>query len=182
MKKSLGFTLIELLVTMTIMATLVTLAVPSVAGLVQSGNVASAVNTFLGDLRFTRSEAVRRGAPVVICRSNAPEAATPQCATDAADTGAGWTSGWIVFEDRNSDASFSSGTDRLLRIQAGLSGIDKISAATNRFEFTPLGRQKWQNKTISFGGDSIAAPRQRIVCIAVTGRARVAGDGKSSCD
>lgn len=181
MKKSLGFTLVELLVTMSILATLVTLAAPSVAGLVQSGNVASAVNTFLGDIRFTRSEAIRRGAPVIVCRSNAPEAATPQCATDPADTGPGWTTGWIVFEDRNSDATFSSGTDRLLRIQAPLGGVDKIISASNSFEFTPLGRQKWNGTNIKFGGAAIAAPRQRVVCIAVTGRARVAGDGNSSC-
>ena len=183
MKKSLGFTLIELLVTISILATLVTLAAPSVAGLVQSGNVASAVNTFLGDVRFTRSEAIRRGAPVIICRSSAPEIADPVCATDSAkaEDGSGWTTGWIVFEDRNSDAAFTSGTDKLLRIQASLSGIDKISADTNKYEYTPLGRQKWQNKSIIFGGDGISTARQRKVCIAVTGRPRIAGDGSASC-
>ncbi len=181
MKKSYGFTLVELLITISIVAVLVTLAAPSVAGLVQSGNVASAVNTFLGDLRFTRSEAVRRGMPVVICRSTAPEAATPQCATDTAKTGPGWTTGWIVFEDRDADATYSSGTDRLLRLQAGLSGIDRISTEDNTFEFTPLGRQKWKRSNVTFGGDAVAVARQRKVCIAVTGRARVAGDGGTSC-
>lgn len=181
MKKYYGFTLVELLITLSIVAVLVTLAAPSVAGLVQSSNVSSAVNTFLGDLRYTRSEAVRRGMPVVICRSTAPEAATPQCATGTANTGAGWTTGWIIFEDRDSDATFSSGTDRLLRLQAGLSGVDRIIADTSKFEFTPLGRQKWNNTDIIFGGEDVAPARQRKVCIAVTGRARVAGDGGASC-
>ncbi len=181
MKKANGFTLVELLVTMSVVAVLVTLAAPSVAGLVQSGNVASAVNTLLGDLRFSRSEAVRRGVPVVICRSSAPEATSPQCASDPANTGSGWSTGWIIFEDRDSNASFDSGTDKLLRVQAGLNGIDQIKTPTNSFEFTPMGRQKWQSQNITFGGDAIAKARQRLVCVAVTGRARVAGDGNASC-
>ena len=60
MKRSSGFTLIELLVVMAIAAILVALAVPSFTTLVRSTNLASAVNTFLSDTRFARSEATRR--------------------------------------------------------------------------------------------------------------------------
>ena len=180
MKKSLGFTLIELLVTMTIMATLVTLAVPSVAGLVQSGNVASAVNTFLGDLRFTRSEAVRRNANVVMCRSNDPEASPPKCADATHVTG--WATGWLVYENRDADMTLGD-ADRLLRIQAPLNGIDAVIASNKResCQFTPLGRQQGAGGNIKFGSDNIDKTRQRLLCMAMTGRARIAGDGNASC-
>lgn len=175
MKKSLGFTLIELLVTMSIMATLVTLAAPSVAGLVQSGNIASAVNTFLADLRFARGEAIRRGNSVVICRSADPEAASPTC--DSTST-RGWAAGWIIYEERDATSGFGNG-DKLLRIQAALNGIDGAVSAKNDFTFTPLGR----GQGIGVGanvvfGVLIPSERQRTVCISTTGRARAT----TACD
>ena len=41
-----------------------------------SGNV----NGFLADMRYARSESIRRGGGVTLCRSDAPEAAAPVCA------------------------------------------------------------------------------------------------------
>jgi type IV fimbrial biogenesis protein FimT len=177
MKKSLGFTLIELLVTLSILATLVTLAAPSVAGLVQSGNVASAVNTFLADLRFARSEAIRRGNAVVICRSDDPEAASPTCASTSAR---GWVAGWVVYEERDGTDGLGNG-DKLLRIQAPLTGVDGASSARSDFTFTPLGRSQAANVNVVFGAN-IPEQRKRKVCIGFTGRARIAGDGSANCD
>lgn len=177
MKKSLGFTLVELLVTLSILATLVTLAAPSVAGLVQSGNVASAVNTFLADLRFARSEAIRRGSAVVICRSDDAEAAAPTCASTSAR---GWAAGWIVYEERNGTGGMGSG-DRLLRIQAPLNGVDGATSTKNDFTFTPLGRSQSASGNVVFGAEMLEQ-RRRKVCIAFTGRARVASDLSNSCD
>ena len=177
MKKSLGFTLIELLVTMSIMATLVTLAAPSVAGLVQSGNVASAVNTFLADLRFARSEAIRRSSAVVICRSDDPEAPAPQCSNSSAR---GWVAGWIVYEERNGTDGLGDG-DKLLRIQAPLNGVDGAASTRSDFTFTPLGRSQAASVNVVFGTD-IPPQRRRKVCLGFTGRARIASDASASCD
>lgn len=177
MKKYSGFTLVELLVTLTILATLVTLAAPSVAGLVQSGNVASAVNTFLADLRFARSEAIRRGSAVVICRSDDAEAASPTCANTSAR---GWAAGWIVYEERDGTGGLGSG-DRLLRIQAPLSGVDGANSIKNDFTFTSLGRSRAASGNVVFGAD-IPEQRRRKVCIGFTGRARIAADATASCD
>lgn len=177
MKKSLGFTLVELLVTLSILATLVTLAAPSVAGLVQSGNVASAVNTFLADMRFARGEAIRRGSAVVVCRSDAPEAASPTCSHESAR---GWAAGWIVYEER--DGSDGVGTaDKLLRIQAPLSGVDGAASTKNDFAFTSLGRSQGASGNVVFGAD-MSEQRKRKVCIGFTGRARIAADTQANCD
>ncbi|MGE0329803.1 MAG: GspH/FimT family pseudopilin [Ramlibacter sp.] len=177
MKKSLGFTLVELLVTLSILATLVTLAAPSVAGLVQSGNVASAVNTFLADLRFARGEAIRRGSAVVICRSDAPEAASPTCSNTSAR---GWAAGWIVYEERDGSGGVGNG-DKLLRIQAPLDGVDGAASIKNDFTFTSLGRSQAAAGNVIFGADMLEQ-RKRKVCIGFTGRARIAADASADCD
>jgi prepilin-type N-terminal cleavage/methylation domain-containing protein len=75
MTKARGFTLLELMVVLAIIAILVTLAAPSFTRLIQSTTVSSNVNNFLADMRYARSESTRRGGQVVMCRSDAPEAA-----------------------------------------------------------------------------------------------------------
>lgn len=177
MKKSLGFTLVELLVTLSILATLVMLAAPSVAGMVQSGNIASAVNTFLADLRFARGEAIRRGSAVVICRSDDPEAASPTCSNTSAR---GWAAGWIVYEERNGTDGLGT-TDKLLRIQAPLTGVDGASSAKTDFTFTPLGRSQSASVNVVFGV-GIPPERRRKICIGFTGRARLAADASADCN
>ncbi|MBI2771376.1 MAG: GspH/FimT family pseudopilin [Burkholderiales bacterium] len=185
MRYSEGFTLVELLVTVAILVLLVKMAAPSFANLVQSANVSSSVNTFLADLRFARSEAVRRGSMVVMCRSNSPEAASPTCGTGSGPGGNGWVSGWLVFVDRDNSNSYNSG-DQLLRVQAAISGIDSMveggASSSTKFEFTPLGRQRSVgNATQLQFGSTIPSERQRVVCINPAGRARIAGNGFASC-
>ena len=90
-----GFTMIELLVTIAIVTIMLVLAAPSFTRLVQSNTMSSHVNTYLSDIRFARSEAVRLGGRVILCRSDAPEADLPVCNINAGPGGKGWISGWI---------------------------------------------------------------------------------------
>jgi type IV fimbrial biogenesis protein FimT len=182
MKKSLGFTLIELLVTLSIMATLVTLAVPSVAGLVQSGNVASAVNTFLADTRYSRAVAARRGATVVICPQATSHDGSPQCAPPSPYLMAtDWSSGWLVYENRDGDpGNYDSKTDKLLLVQDAQTGVHGIESQASRIAFSSNGRLVGGPSTIVFGS-RIHADRQRLLCMSAMGRGRVAGNGDSSC-
>jgi type IV fimbrial biogenesis protein FimT len=181
-----GFTLVELLVTLAIAALLVTLAAPSFKRTIQSNSVSSAVNTFMSDMRFARSEAVRRGGNVILCRTDTPEAATPSCATSVAAGAKGWATGWIVFQDINNNGNWSVG-DQMLRVQAGPTSMDSIleGTATNStvFRFTATGRllATTQNAQLTFGGSNYASPVKRVVCVSAGGRPRIAGDGTSSC-
>jgi type IV fimbrial biogenesis protein FimT len=141
----------------------------------------SGVNSFLTDMRFARSEATRRGGNVVLCRSDAPEAAQPTCGSGSL---VGWETGWIVFHDLNSNSQRVS-TEPLLRAQGPITGINSIneSGAATIFEFTATGRLKASGLTsIQFGSTpDFANTSQRVVCISVGGRARVAGDGLAAC-
>ena len=82
-----GFTLLEIMVVLAIVAILATLAVPSFTRLIQSNTMSSNVNTFMADMRYARSESIRRGGGVVMCRSDAPEATLPVCNTTPTMTG-----------------------------------------------------------------------------------------------
>lgn len=182
MQKSRGFTLLEVMVVVAIVAILTTLAGPSFVSLVQSNAVSSNVNTFMADIRFARSEAVRRGGAVIMCRSDDPEAAAPACGTGSGPGTNGWVSGWLIFEDRDGSLTRNAG-DELLRVQSPITNLDSIvEASSTKFQFTALGRMKSVGSATSLQfGSGIPNTRQRIVCVNQSGRARIAGDGTSSC-
>ena len=186
MKKSSGFTLIELMVAIAIVSILMTLAVPSFIQMFQSNTISSNVNNFLADMRYARSEAVRRGGGVIMCRSDAPEAASPVCGSGSGPGTNGWVSGWIIFHDVDGDGTrIASSTDPVLRVQSPITSMDSIlEGSSTKFRFTATGRLQnlsSSGTTLQFGGGSYANTVQRVVCVRVGGQARIAGDGYSSC-
>lgn len=186
MSKDRGFTLIELMVVIAIVAILTTLAAPSFKRTIQSNAMSSTVNMFMADLRYARSEAVRRGGTVVMCRSDAPEATNPTCGSGSGPGGNGWVSGWIIFYDLNGNGAKTS-TEPLLRVQAPISSIDSIveggSSSSTKLRFTGTGRllNLSSATSLQFGGSNFSNDMQRVLCISLGGRARIAGDGTASC-
>ena len=180
MRKLRGVTLPELLIVMVIVGILATLAVPSFQRLIQANAITSGVDMFMADLRYTRSESIKRGGGVVMCRSDAPEKANPTCGTGSK---LGWQSGWIIFHDLNNNGK-KTATETLLRVQAPLTGIDSIAepGAATALKFSPTGRLSLNSSThLQFGGNKTPTDLQRLVCINLSGRARIAGDGTKSC-
>jgi len=183
MKKVRGFTLLEVLVVLAIVAVLATLAAPSLKAQIQSATISTNVNTFMADMRFARSESIRRGGGVVMCRSDAPEAASPTCGSGSGPGTNGWVSGWIIFHDLDNNGA-KAAAEPLLRVQAPITSMDSIADSGNstKFQFTATGRLTLSGATsFQFGGGNYDNARQRIVCVNVGGRVRVAGDGLSSC-
>lgn len=143
--------------------------------------MSGSVNTFLGDLRYARSEAIRRGGRVVMCRSDNPEAAAPACAADAGTSGKGWATGWLVFSDRDGTNTWTT-NDTTLRVQSALVGMDSMlestATASTTFKFTATGRlQDGATTKLNFGGGQFDAAQKRVVCISLSGRARISDDG-----
>ncbi|MBK7119562.1 MAG: GspH/FimT family pseudopilin [Comamonadaceae bacterium] len=187
MRSSRGVTAIELATVIAILAILSALAGPSFVNLIRSNNVSSVVNTFMSDMRFARSEAIRRGGAVIMCRSNVPEAASPTCGTGSGPNGNGWVSGWLVFEDRDNSNSYNSG-DQLLRIQPAITTVDSFlesgGSSSTKFEFTANGRMKNLSSAtqLQVGSNfSMTNAQQRTLCVSPSGRVRVVGDGTTSC-
>lgn len=186
MQKLRGFTLIEVLVTIAIVAILVRLAAPSFKSMIQSNTMSSNVNSFLADVRYARSEAIKRGGNVIMCRSDAPEAASPSCGSGSGPGGNGWVSGWFIFHDLNGSGTWNSGppSEPILRVQGPITAMDSIVAysSTNKLVFKATGRLTLGSaETFTFGGGNYANTVQRVVCVGPGGYARISGDGYASC-
>lgn len=184
MTKPRGFTLLELMVVLAIIAILVALAAPSFTRLIQSNTISSNVNTFLSDMRYARSESTRRGGGVVMCRSDAPEATHPQCGPSmAGPDGQGWVSGWIIFQDWNNDG-IQDPAEPLLRVQSPITALDSITQEGDTaipLRFTATGRLSSVTPSLRFGGSHYASDVQRLVCVGLGGRARIASSGAVDC-
>lgn len=86
----LGVTLIELMVGVMVLSIILLVGVPSFQGTIASNRLTSSTNELVSSMALARSEAIRRGARVTVCKS----------ANGAACTSAGtWQQGWIVFLD-----------------------------------------------------------------------------------
>ena len=128
-----GFTLVELLVTITVLAILIAIAVPSAAELLagwQRNRVTKALTTHL---QLARTEAIKSSRPVVLC--NSTDASS--CSTG---TGKEWKSGWIVFQDLNGN-NLRDTAEPLLTAMPSLQGIQSLTSniTTGRFVFKPNG-------------------------------------------
>lgn len=105
-----GVTLIELLTVIAIVAILAAIGVPSFQETVVRNRTAAQSNEFLSALNFTRSEAIKRGHSVTLCRSiNATTCATA----------GGWENGWLAFSDPNGNGTMDTG-ETSIRVWAAL--------------------------------------------------------------
>ena len=96
MCRSAGTTLLELLTTLTIVAVLATVAAPGFHTLQLDSRRTAVVNGFLHALFLARSEAIKRGQIVSVCRSSDGS----NCEPSTRQTG---SVGWIVFVNRDRD-------------------------------------------------------------------------------
>ncbi len=92
-QRQLGMTLIELMTAVSILAILMTLAVPNFNSLIASVRLSSATSELTASLTRARNESIRSGNRVTVCRSNA---ANTQCSNTA---GGGWETGWLIVQD-----------------------------------------------------------------------------------
>lgn len=174
-----GFTLIEMMVVVAITSILLLIGIPSMRYLIERNAVANQVNTLIGAITFARAEAIKRGAPIVLCRSEDAETAeTPSCA------GTGdWKSGWIVFLDRDGDDGLDPEKgDVLLRVQGAFP--DSGGIEQNQFKklkFRNTGLMSSGASQFTFQSASSTAAQQRRVCISIVGRTRLIDNSTDTC-
>jgi type IV fimbrial biogenesis protein FimT len=169
-----GMTLLEVIIVMTIAGIMAAIAIPSFVTTIRNNRLTTYTNDLVTGLMLARAEAVKRNVPVltpvIMCRSSNTTVAAPTCA--GAGTG-GWEIGWFI----------STGGTVLMR-----------RGAYTGSNFTMIGTANVAN-TINYNSDGLLgtfgsitvtdgrpAPNGvRIICIATTGRARVAPAGAVNC-
>jgi type IV fimbrial biogenesis protein FimT len=124
-----GFTLIELIVAMAVLLILLSIGIPSFNALIKDSRLTTDTNRLVMDINFARSEAIKRGTQVILCRTDAPLTATA-CSAGTART---WSSGWLLFVSQDSNTVYDAGgtnPDILLkRTEMTSSGITILSNA-----------------------------------------------------
>jgi type IV fimbrial biogenesis protein FimT len=111
-----GYSLFELVITMSIVAILMAIAVPSYRYVTSSNRSTSEINGLLSDLQFARAEAIKLGQTVTAC----PSSSSTGCTATA------WNAGWIVFTD-GPVVGTVDGNDAVIRIQPAFSSTDTLT-------------------------------------------------------
>lgn len=109
-----GFTLIELMIAVSMAAIVLTFGVSGFQNLIREARAATHSSRLMAALNLARSEAIKRGIQVTVCKANLA-ASPPQCDTGKcnASTGSGcWENGWIVFADANGNGTLNDAMDK----------------------------------------------------------------------
>jgi type IV fimbrial biogenesis protein FimT len=119
-----GFTLIELMITIVLAVIVIALAVPSFQDTIRNNRLVTQTNQFISALNLARSEAIKRGVRVTVCRSG-----------DQTSCGSGaFDKGWIVFTDPNNNAALDAG-EEIINVAGAAVGEVIITGNTNVANF-----------------------------------------------
>lgn len=180
-KRAYGFTLIELLITVAIAGIVASLAVPSFRVLLVKRSTQAAAMALVDDMRFARTEALRRSARMSVCSLAANS--TSACSGAVGN----WINGWLVFVDADGDGVVDAG-DEIVRVQQPPSNIGSIQRNPNpentriKFTFEANGWAKSSDENLIFTPiGSVPANSTKLVCISLQGRPSLRADGVSSC-
>ena len=134
-----GFTLYELLIALAVLSIVLALGVPSFAQFIQNSRTTAQTNERIAALNLARSEALKRGDPVVVVPA-----------------GGDWTAEWQVGLDTNADGDLADDDDELLRV---VPGVDPASLAALDKDGDPLAQ-------IAFQGNGWATQEANLTLIA----------------
>lgn len=175
MKKveSRGFTLVELLVVVAMVATIASLATPSIRSSIANAQINSVAEDLVADLRFARSQSLKLTNIVSVCSSSNATSCT---------NSASWKDGWIVFLDNDGDGVVDVG-DQVLRVKQQVQGVASIASGGandyRKFTYLPLGLARSASQT--FFVTSTNGVDKRLVCISFVGRPSLRVKGATSC-
>lgn len=151
MRYSRAFTLIELMITLAILAILLAIAAPSFRDIIQSNRTQTITNDLTTALQFARSEAVKRGVRVDICRRN----------ENACDDAADWDKGWLV--------KIHGGA--VLRVWEATGDRDSVTGPAETLTYRPNGLlTKTTDSSFTVAFDSCTGKPQYSIGLTATGR------------
>lgn len=152
-----GFTLIELMVTLAVVGILAVLAAPSFRSTIATSKLTSRTNDLVGTLAMARSESIRRGTRITVCKSSDQ--------TTCATTG-GWEQGWIVFVDTTRSSSAAVDTGETITSAAQSAGGETVikgsTAVASYVSFAADGRAKLMNGNSQTGTLRVCYPSSAL--------------------
>ena len=178
-RRQAGTSLVEALVVVGIACALAATGGVALKDVGQGMKLSGHTYRFLSELNLARSEAIKRNARVVLCKSRDGET----CAS-----GGGWEQGWLVFHDVNNNASRETGETVLRRSEGGLERfrIAGNASVARYVSFSPFGGARltsgaFQAGTITLCRESLEAVEGRQLVINAVGRPRIQKVKLESC-
>ena len=161
-RKPNGFSLYELLFTLTLIAVIVGLGLPSFAGMAARNRISVEINALFHAIHLARKESVMRRQVVSICPS--VDGSTCRSEND-------WSQGWIMFNNRDYDSPPQRDpSEPLLRVHLV---DDTITITANRRTFTLRSTQKRATNGTFVVCDRAARAAPKALVVSYTGRPRV---------
>lgn len=170
-KKLTGFTLIELMVTLSVLAILLAVAVPSFMSSIETNRISSYLQEVSAAIRYTRSEAIKRNEIATMCASS-----------DQSTCTGSWNQGWIIFVDQNEDGSRTA-SEPLLRVKDGFDSGYALTWSDTNSGYVSFGGQGFtanQQGTFKVCGRQKRASQARGLVIQNSGSLRFAADMNSN--
>jgi type IV fimbrial biogenesis protein FimT len=165
-----GFTLVEMLAVIVLVMLIAVMAVPSFAAWHMRDQIDARSKALLSTFAFARSEALRRGTRITVCRVDSARvclASGQPCVDGVAD----WACGWAVFAERG-------GKPSLLRAQPALAAVSITGVQTDMTFTPPAGQLIGAFRSFDIAPRSPSKsmqgnPWRRCISIAAGGRARI---------
>lgn len=164
-----GFTLIELLVSLAVAVLLTRVAWPYYTDFLVSMRVMQEAQHLANDMNLARSEAIKRGLRVNLCKSADGRQCTP------AST---WHDGWIIHADPEGNGQIDVATD-LVRARGQIPPGVTVSAnrpLADYVSYTSYGHARMLSGALQIGTLTVCARNQLAVDVVLSagGRARIA--------
>ena len=173
-RRARGVTLVEQVMVLAVIAALVTIGLPSLAGLLARNRAAAAQMDVMAGLRHARALAVTRQLPVIFC----PTRDGARCEATSR-----WDSGWLVGEDRDVDGQPDRGA-LLVHLTPSPDTLVRSGQGRYRVRFRPDGSAPGSNLTLTICGRDGHPQHAVRVVVSNAGRVRgapVASGGESAC-
>jgi len=163
-----GITLIELVIALAIAGLLVGIAMPYYGDWIAEYQVMNFARDLAGNMNTARSEAIKRGIRVNVCKS----ANRRQCTS-----GGDWAQGFVVHVDVDHDGQIDAGESAL---RVGETAPPRITARGNGpiadyVSYTSMGSARLLNGGLQMGTLTVCRSGQKAVDIVLahSGRARI---------
>lgn len=166
-KQFTGFSLFELLLSLSLMAILAGVAIPSWGSIVANGRIRTEVNALFHAIHLARKESIMRRSVVSIC----PSVSSLECSTQL-----DWSNGWIMFNnlDHDEPPRIDAG-EAVLQVHRSAPSV-RITA--NRRGFTLRATHKRATNGTIIVCDHKQRGTPRALVISYSGRPRVAASNR----
>ncbi|MEH6469632.1 MAG: GspH/FimT family pseudopilin [Halopseudomonas sp.] len=168
-----GLTLPELVVSLAVVATLSTAGASSFTHFVSESQADTLMQTLRTSLMWARSEAIKRGQRVLLCRQAGTD---DECAGSDSTGRVSWHQGWLMFVDQDRDRQFDpSKGDELLQVVQPMALTQQLM--WNRGDYIAYddsGALGSLNGTFCVGHNSGDLALQRELVLPHSGRLRTA--------